>query len=154
MNVGHIRVAGRCERVAPVLARIGDKWAVLVVVLLADGPVRFNELKRRIGVISQRMLTFTLRGLERDGLVTRTVFASVPPKVEYALTPLGQSLLEPISHLSRLGRRARRRDGSRTEGLRWRDARRRGGGRMTPTRPRRSPTTGRSGSRYSRRPSA
>ena len=101
MNVGHIRVAGRCERVAPVLARIGDKWAVLVVVLLADGPVRFNELKRRIGVISQRMLTFTLRGLERDGLVTRTVFASVPPKVEYALTPLGQSLLEPISHLSR-----------------------------------------------------
>ncbi len=101
MNVGHIHVAGRCERVAPVLARIGDKWAVLVVILLADGPVRFNELKRRIGVISHRMLTFTLRGLERDGLVTRTVYASVPPKVEYALTPLGVSLLDPISHLSR-----------------------------------------------------
>lgn len=101
MNVGHIHVAGRCERVAPVLARIGDKWAVLVVILLADGPVRFNELKRRIGVISQRMLTFTLRALERDGLVTRTVYASVPPKVEYALTPLGVSLLDPISHLSR-----------------------------------------------------
>tara|TARA_R110002020_G_scaffold25127_15_gene81820 strand:+ start:1527 stop:1910 length:384 start_codon:yes stop_codon:yes gene_type:complete len=101
MNVGHIHVAGRCERVAPVLARIGDKWAVLVVILLADGPVRFNELKRRIDVISQRMLTFTLRALERDGLVTRTVYASVPPKVEYALTPLGVSLLDPISHLSR-----------------------------------------------------
>lgn len=101
MNVGHIHVSGRCERIAPILARIGDKWATLVVILLADGPVRFNELKRRIGVISQRMLTFTLRGLERDGLVTRTVYASVPPKVEYALTPLGVSLLDPISHLSR-----------------------------------------------------
>lgn len=100
MTVRHTHVSGRCDRVAPVLARIGDKWAVLVVVLLADGPVRFNELKRRIGVISQRMLTFTLRALERDGLVVRTVHASVPPKVEYALTPLGQSLLEPISHLS------------------------------------------------------
>lgn len=101
MDVEHMHVSGRCKRVAPVLARIGDKWAVLVVETLADGPVRFNALKREIGVISQRMLTFTLRGLERDGLVTRTVYPAVPPRVEYALTPLGQSLLEPIGHLAR-----------------------------------------------------
>ena len=73
MDVEHMHVSGRCKRVAPVLARIGDKWAVLVVETLADGPVRFNALKREIGVISQRMLTFTLRGLEaknaRLGLV-------------------------------------------------------------------------------------
>lgn len=100
MGVGYTHGPVRCQRTAPVLARIGDKWAVLVVAMLAEGPMRFNELKRRIGVISQRMLTFTLRGLERDGLVTRTVYPTVPPKVEYALTPLGVSLLAPIRHLS------------------------------------------------------
>lgn len=99
MELGHTEVPGGCRRLAPVLARIGDKWTVLVVILLADGPLRFTELKRRIGGISQRMLTLTLRGLERDGLVTRTVFATVPPRVDYALTPLGRSLLEPIRHL-------------------------------------------------------
>jgi DNA-binding HxlR family transcriptional regulator len=88
-----------CRFVATVLARIGDKWAVLVVRLLGDGPVRFSELRRRIGGISQRMLTLTLRGLERDGLVSRTVHATVPPKVEYDLTPLGRSLLAPIRAL-------------------------------------------------------
>lgn len=100
MELGHMHVPGGCDRLTPVLARIGDKWTVLVVVLLADGPLRFNELKRRIGGISQRMLTFTVRGLERDGLVTRTVFATVPPRVDYELTPLGRSLLEPIRHLA------------------------------------------------------
>jgi len=100
MELGHRHVPGGCQRVAPVLARIGDKWTVLVVMLLADGPLRFNELKRRIGGISQRMLTFTVRGLERDGLVQRTVFPPVPPRVEYALTPLGRSLLAPIQHLA------------------------------------------------------
>ncbi|MFX7549130.1 helix-turn-helix domain-containing protein, partial [Acinetobacter baumannii] len=65
----------------PILARIGDKWAVLVVRLLGAGPMRFNELKHKIGVVSQRMLTLTLRGLERDGLVSRTVFPTVPPRV-------------------------------------------------------------------------
>ncbi len=67
-----------CRGVASVLARVGDKWSVLVIMLLGDGPRRFNELKRMIGGISQRMLTLTLRGLERDGLVTRTVFPTVP----------------------------------------------------------------------------
>lgn len=82
-----------------VLTRVGDKWSVLVVVLLGDGAKRFNELKRMIDGISQRMLTLTVRGLQRDGLVTRTVFATVPPRVEYALTPLGGTLLTTLSEL-------------------------------------------------------
>lgn len=88
-----------CRLVGPVLARIGDKWSVLVVMTLRDGPRRFNELKRLVGGISQRMLTFTLRGLERDGLVTRTVFPTIPPRVDYALTDLGRSLQEPVMAL-------------------------------------------------------
>ncbi len=88
-----------CQTVSGVLARIGDKWSVLVVNRLGGGPVRFNELKRDVGGISQRMLTRTLRGLERDGLVTRTIFPTVPPRVDYALTSLGRSLLEPVSAL-------------------------------------------------------
>ncbi|QCK87746.1 helix-turn-helix transcriptional regulator [Phreatobacter aquaticus] len=89
-----------CATVKPVLARIGDKWVVLVVRLLGrKGPRRFNELRREIGAISQRMLTLTLRGLERDGLVTRTAYPTIPPKVEYALTPLGNSLMGPIQAL-------------------------------------------------------
>lgn len=99
MELGHTHVPGGCKRLAPVLARIGDKWTVLVVILLADGPLRFNELRRRIDGISQRMLTFTVRGLERDGVVTRTVYPTIPPKVEYALTPLGLSLLAALRHL-------------------------------------------------------
>ncbi len=90
---------GTCP-VRDVLDRIGDKWSVLVLALLGEGPMRFMELKRRIGLVSQRMLTRTLRGLERDGLVTRTVFPSVPPRVEYALTELGTSLHGPISALA------------------------------------------------------
>jgi DNA-binding HxlR family transcriptional regulator len=85
--------------VSDVLARIGDKWSVLVVTRLGNGPLRFNELRRAIGGISQRMLTLTLRGLERDGLVTRTVFPTIPPRVDYALTPLGRDLLDPVSAL-------------------------------------------------------
>jgi DNA-binding HxlR family transcriptional regulator len=89
-----------CAAVKPVLARIGDKWVVLVVRLLGRrGPRRFNELRREIGAISQRMLTLTLRGLERDGLVTRTVHPTVPPRVDYELTALGRSLMEPIEAL-------------------------------------------------------
>ena len=88
-----------CRNVQPVLSRVGDKWSVLIVMILATGPHRFNELKRQIDGISQRMLTLTLRGLERDGLVSRTVEASVPPKVTYALTELGQSLREPVEAL-------------------------------------------------------
>lgn len=88
-----------CRAVSEVLARVGDKWTVLVVSTLGDGPKRFNELRRALGSISQRMLTLTLRGLERDGLVTRTVFPTIPPRVEYELTKLGHSLLEPVSRL-------------------------------------------------------
>jgi DNA-binding HxlR family transcriptional regulator len=86
--------------VREVLDRIGDKWSVLVVSLLGDGPRRFSELRRSIDGISQRMLTLTLRGLERDGLVTRTVYPTVPPRVDYELTSLGRTLLVPIMALS------------------------------------------------------
>ncbi len=78
------------------LARVGDKWSVFVIMLLGDGPRRFNEIKRMIGGISQRMLTLTLRGLERDGLVTRTVFPTIPPRVDYELTDLGRGLSKPV----------------------------------------------------------
>jgi DNA-binding HxlR family transcriptional regulator len=89
-----------CLHVREVLSRVGDKWSVLVVGLLGDGPKRFSELRRAIEGISQRMLTLTLRGLERDGLVTRTVFPTVPPRVDYELTRLGRTLLEPIQALA------------------------------------------------------
>src|SRR5579862_1358897 len=88
-----------CRAISDLLGRIGDKWSVLVVARLGEGPLRFNELRRSIGGISQRMLTLTLRGLERDGLITRTVFPSIPPRVDYALTPLGRDLLNPVSAL-------------------------------------------------------
>jgi DNA-binding HxlR family transcriptional regulator len=85
-----------CQAISETLARIGDKWTVLVVELLAGSPMRFNEIRRTIGNISQRMLTLTLRELERDGLVTRTVFSTIPPRVEYQLTKLGRTLREPL----------------------------------------------------------
>ena len=96
-----------CRAVSEVLARVGDKWTVLVVGTLGDGPKRFNELRRALGSISQRMLTLTLRALERDGLVTRTVFATIPPRVDYELTRLGHSLLDPVSGLSLWARQNR-----------------------------------------------
>ena len=89
-----------CRNLSSILARVGDKWTVLIVVLLGDGPKRFNEIKRMVGGISQRMLTFTLRGLERDGLVTRTVFATTPQRVDYELTKLGSTLWEAVEPLS------------------------------------------------------
>ena len=82
----------RCRSIVPILHRIGDKWSILIVMMLAHGPRRFNELKRMIDGISQRMLTLNLRGLEREGLISRKVFPTIPPKVEYALTDLGRSL--------------------------------------------------------------
>ncbi|HEY0848407.1 MAG TPA: helix-turn-helix domain-containing protein [Bradyrhizobium sp.] len=90
---------GNCRAVASVLARVGDKWSVLVIMLLIEGPRRFNELRRMIDGISQRMLTLTLRGLERDGLVTRTVFPTIPPRVDYELTDLGRGLADPVRAL-------------------------------------------------------
>ena len=100
MKQGNIHDTGDCRAISGVLARIGDKWSVLIVSRLGARPMRFNELKREIGGISQRMLTLTLRGLERDGLITRTMFPTIPPRVDYALTPLGRSLLEPVMGLS------------------------------------------------------
>ncbi|HXL99979.1 MAG TPA: helix-turn-helix domain-containing protein [Rhizomicrobium sp.] len=99
MKQGNIRDTGDCRAVSGVLSRIGDKWSVLIVSRLGSKPMRFNEIKREIGGISQRMLTLTLRGLERDGLVTRTVFPTIPPRVDYELTALGRSLLVPVKGL-------------------------------------------------------
>ena len=82
-----------------ILDRIGDTWSVLVVTMLADGPRRYTELARKIEGVSPKMLTQTLRGLERDGLITRTVHPVVPPRVDYALTDLGRSLLGLVSAL-------------------------------------------------------
>ncbi len=96
---GTLHVPEECRQVSEVLQRIGDKWTVLVVGELGGGAKRFNEIRRSLGSISQRMLTLTLRGLERDGLVTRTVFPTVPPRVDYELTKLGRSLLEPVNGL-------------------------------------------------------
>lgn len=89
-----------CRTISTLLSRIGDKWTVLVVQTLGEGPKRFNELRREIPSVSQRMLTLTLRNLERDGLVNRTVTPSIPPRVDYELTALGQSLQKPICGLA------------------------------------------------------
>ena len=101
MSPGHTRVtrANACPA-HDVLSRVGDKWSVLVIALLDEGSKRFSELRRAIPGISQRMLTLTLRGLERDGLLTRTVTPSIPPRVDYELTQLGKTLLEPVIGLA------------------------------------------------------
>ena len=101
MSPGHKHVRGECLAVREVLNRVGDKWSVLVVALLGDGKKRFSELRRTIEGISQRMLTLTLRGLERDGLVTRTVFPTIPPRVDYELTDLGRGLWQPAEALGK-----------------------------------------------------
>jgi DNA-binding HxlR family transcriptional regulator len=89
-----------CRDLRSILALVADKWTVLIVVLLGDGPKRFNEIKRMVGGISQRMLTFTLRGLERDGLLTRTVYPTTPQRVDYELTKLGSTLWKAVEPLS------------------------------------------------------
>lgn len=89
-----------CRTISTLLSRIGDKWTVLVVQTLGEGPMRFNQLRREIPSVSQRMLTLTLRNLERDGLVSRTVTPTIPPRVDYELTGLGRSLLQPIRGLA------------------------------------------------------
>ena len=86
-------------RAREVLQRVGDKWSVLVIDLLGQGTKRFSELHRAIDGITARMLTVTLRGLERDGIVTRTIHPVIPPRVEYALTPMGRTLLDTIGQL-------------------------------------------------------
>ena len=104
---GNLHVPEDCRAVSEVLARVGDKWTVLVVSTLGGGPKRFNELRLALGSISQRMLTLTLRALERDGLVTRTIFPTSPPRVDYELTKLGRSLLTPVSGLGLWARQNR-----------------------------------------------
>jgi len=104
---GNLHEPEDCRAVSEVLSRVGDKWTVLVVSTLGGGPLRFNELRKALGSISQRMLTLTLRALERDGLVTRTVYPTIPPRVDYELTRLGRSLLEPVSGLGVWARKNR-----------------------------------------------
>ena len=99
MKPGNTHLPSDCRAISDVLARVGDKWSVLVVTKLGSGTKRFNELRREIGGISQRMLTLTLRGLERDGLVTRRIVPASPPGVEYGLSALGRDLLQPVSAL-------------------------------------------------------
>ncbi|MFZ1132613.1 MAG: helix-turn-helix domain-containing protein [Terriglobales bacterium] len=98
-----------CIAIREVLNRVGDKWSVLIVQLLADGPKRFSELRRAVEGISQRMLTLTLKGLERDGLVTRTVYPTLPLRVEYELTSLGRTLRKPIQSLAKWAQQNRER---------------------------------------------
>lgn len=107
MLPGNLHEPEDCRAVSEVLSRVGDKWTVLVVTTLGDGPKRFNELRKALGSISQRMLTLTVRALERDGLVTRTAVATIPPRVTYELTRLGRSLLDPVSGLGLWARKNR-----------------------------------------------
>jgi DNA-binding HxlR family transcriptional regulator len=100
MSPSHRHDPDKCLAVREVLNRVGDKWSVQVVGMLGDGRKRFNELRHGIDGISQRMLTLTLKGLERDGLITRTAYPTIPPRVEYELTKLGRSLLKPITALA------------------------------------------------------
>jgi DNA-binding HxlR family transcriptional regulator len=101
MKLTDLHDTGSCQIANDVISLVGDKWSVLVVSTLGNGRLRFSELKRAVEGISQKMLTTTLRGLERDGYLTRTVFPTVPPRVDYELTELGYELLEPVSALGR-----------------------------------------------------
>lgn len=105
MKPSNLNLPADCRGVSEILARIGEKWSVLTIMYLGEGPKRFSELRRLIGGISQKMLTATLRGLERDGFVTRTVFPTIPPQVEYELTDLGSDLLVPVGALGEWARR-------------------------------------------------
>jgi DNA-binding HxlR family transcriptional regulator len=102
-SLGHTHVVDHaspnCKAVSEILSRVGDKWSVLIIMQLGNGSKRFNEIKRMIGGISQRMLTLTLRNLERDGIVSRTVTPIIPPRVDYELTGLGRDLLLPVAAL-------------------------------------------------------
>jgi DNA-binding HxlR family transcriptional regulator len=98
MNAADMPLAGPC-RASEVLGRVGDKWSLQVIFCLGGGTRRFTDLKRGIDGISQRMLTVTLRGLERDGIITRTMYPVMPPRVDYALTPMGNTLLDAAGTL-------------------------------------------------------
>ncbi len=108
MTLSHLHETDTCRAVSGILSRVGDKWTVLVIETLGDRPHRFSELRRMLGSISQKMLTTTLRGLERDGFVTRTIYPTIPPRVDYELTPLGRDLLVPVRALGEWARDNRR----------------------------------------------
>ena len=102
MRLGDLNVPlETCRLVGDILHHVGDKWSVLIIVLLRDGSWRYSELEREIGTVSKKMLTSTLRNLERDGFVTRTVTPTIPPRVDYALTALGREVMEPLDVLAR-----------------------------------------------------
>lgn len=100
MNMSAPNAQNECRGVKEILSLIGEKWTIQVVVALRLGPRRFNEIARQVSGISQQMLTRTLKTLERDGIVERTVHTSTPPRVEYSLTPLGHSLAENVRQLA------------------------------------------------------
>lgn len=101
MRVANHEVSAEvCRQVGDILGRLGDKWTVLVMVLLSEGSKRFSELDREVGTVSQKMLASTLRGLERDGYVTRRLTAGVPPRVDYELTDLGREVLPTLFELA------------------------------------------------------
>ena len=97
---GQLHSTEECVGINEVLTRVGDKWSLQVISRLGEGTLRFTELKRSVDGISQRMLTLTLRQLERDGLVQRTVYPTVPPKVEYTLSDFGRTILIPVTALA------------------------------------------------------
>jgi len=100
-DLSHPPLIDSCKPAREVMSRIGDKWSALIVIALRDGPLRFSEIKRAVGSVSQRMLTLTLRCMERDGLIERTVTPTKPPRVDYELTKLGHSLRAPVEALGR-----------------------------------------------------
>lgn len=103
-----VELASECEAISEILSRVGDKWTVLVISSLGGGPRRYADLRKALGSISNRMLTVTLRHLERDGLVTRTVLPTVPPRVDYKLTRLGSSLFKTVVAIAKWVRKHRR----------------------------------------------
>lgn len=100
MKPAYLKDTEDCRQISEMLNRVGDKWSMLIISYLGDGTHRFSDLRRRVGSISQKMLTTTLRNLERDGFVRRTVYPTVPPKVEYELTDLGRELQKPVAALA------------------------------------------------------
>jgi DNA-binding HxlR family transcriptional regulator len=105
LKPGHLHLSEDCRAVSAILQRVGDKWTILVVQRLGEGRMRFSELRSAVGGISQKMLTTTLRSLERDGFILREQFPTIPPRVEYELTELGRELLEPVHALGEWARR-------------------------------------------------
>lgn len=102
MRLGNVEIPSEtCRLVGDILGHVGDKWAVLLIVLLRQGPHRFSELEREVGTVSKKMLTLTLRHLERDGYISRKVTPSIPPRVDYALTALGEEVMGPLEILAR-----------------------------------------------------